>query len=170
MNNGAIYDWIVASTGFAAAKVIEESQNGPRPARPFITYGLTALVPSDFSTSVRGQAPGPDPDLVKKQYFNRATITIGINVYAEGGEETLARLNQSTYLSGPRLKLRAGGMSLKGGGAARDLTELGDVSFRPRFQADYDILWFSEVSETVEKILEYVLGMKDEETQNLFVQ
>jgi hypothetical protein len=157
MNNSTIFDWIEVSTVFDDQHIIRENQSGPRPERPFITYELLSLVPSDFSTPQKIEDPG-DPDNTLITYYNRARLSISVNVYAENGEEILAELNQSTELLVPRLTLRDGNLALIGMSSVRNLTELGDVGYRPRFQADFDFRWFSTVAESIQRIREYTIG------------
>lgn len=155
----ALHDWIcgffqIPDEDFA----IRANQNGYTPqARPeyYFTYQIIGGLPSNYSNTKKVKKAAPLENFVEATYTNRNGLTISINVYeATDGRNMLAQLEQSRYQLATRLIFQPIGIVLLGCGEIRDLTELGDTDFKPRYQADFNFAVNSEVKESYERILE----------------
>lgn len=137
---------------------IRANQNGPIPTpreEYYFTYQIVSGLPSNYSNTTKVKKDPPLDRFVEATYLNRNALTVSIDVYeAIDGREKLARLEQSRYLLDTRLIFQSLGMVLLGCGPIRDLTGLGDTDYKPRYQADFEFVTNSEVSESYERILE----------------
>lgn len=163
IKNDTIYDWVKYVTGYPDDNVIRAKDPGPRPVGEYATYYLVAAVPSDHAWEE--QKLSDDKLFVEKTYYNRVRLTVTVDIYAEDGDAKLLSLAQSGNLYGARIILRAAGLSFIGGGGVRELAEPGDVEYGPRYNADFDFYWYSEIGETIDRILEMILGGTFEDDQ-----
>jgi hypothetical protein len=155
----ALHEWIneffeMSDDDFS----IRANQNGytPQPrAEYYFTYQIVSGTPSSYSNTTKVKKDPPLDNFVEATYLNRNDITISVEIYeAIDGREKLAQLEQSRYRLETRLIFQPLGMVLLGCGEIRDLTELGDTDFKPRYQADFNFAVNSEVKESYERILE----------------
>lgn len=79
-------------------------------------------------------------------------LSLSVNIYDDNGAQLHTRLKRSSYNPQQSGLLFAGGMSLLSSGMSRDLTELGDNWFRPRYQADYILRVIDVETVTPDKI------------------
>jgi hypothetical protein len=154
----ALYDWLIAITGYSAENVFRANQNGPQPDLPteYATYNVISLIPRD-SAYWKKVDKGADDD-VKNQFTVQAIMNVSVNVYAEDGFEKLFILSQSNNLLATRDIFSAQSMTLIGKvSGSQDLTAIGDSDWRPRYQADFDFLVYTTVEEINQLIKAYQL-------------
>jgi len=156
IENDTIYDWIKFVTGYPDDNIIKANQSGNRPIGPYATYYLVAAIPSDSSAMQKKLSA--DELFVERTFYNRVTLTISVDVYESRGAEILLAAAQSGATQEARIILAASNLTLIKGGTPRAIPEPGDTEYRERYNADFDFYWYSEIGETIDRILEMVLG------------
>lgn len=156
--NALIQDWIMLITGYDDQHVIRSDQNGPRPDNDYATYKMIAAQPSDYNIKSHS-APDPNDDVLVT-YKNRNKVTVSVNIYASDGLNKLSQLGMSSELLTVRLLLQAEDVALVPNCAPRNLNFLDDTDWKPRDQADFMFLTFTELTELNQLILEYEINGK----------
>jgi hypothetical protein len=152
-------EWIELVTGYDSQHVIQANQNGPRPTEPYATFKIISATPSDFSYATAADAGG---DEVTRTYFSPAMVLVSVNIYDETGLEKLADLGQSKYLLSVRDIFQADSIVLRNKRETRDLVEIGDTRWRPRYQADFEFAWYNSLAEINQRIYQWEIQGKIE--------
>lgn len=133
----AIFDFIVAATGFATTKVIwdkqsvVESRRAVKPALPYITLNISA------GPSSQGQAELRYKSLDIFDIPFRRGFTLTVNVFANTGWLDYAHdIAQAKDLESKRAILRVAGVSLLDYGDILDISELLDTKYEGRATID----------------------------------
>jgi hypothetical protein len=155
-----LHDWITTVTGYDDQHVIRANQNGPRPTEPYATYQIISVNPADFAYWTK-VALGVDDD-IETTYRTPAMVMVSVDMYASDGITKLAELGQSKYLYNIRNIFTPSDIVLRNKRDTRDLTDLGDTRWRPRYQADFDFAWYNTITEINQLILEMELHGKIE--------
>lgn len=134
----AMFDFIVAASGFDNGKVIWDKQDvagsrkAVKPALDYITLNISA-----------GPSSQGTPETVYKELdtyempFRRA-FTLTINVYSNlGWLKTLSQIKDSQYLDSKRSILRVAGISILDTGDILDISELLDTKHEGRATVDF---------------------------------
>jgi hypothetical protein len=156
--NELLQDWIIAITGYDDQHVIRANQNGPRPTEPYATYQIISETQADFSYWDPTTAGGDD---VTSTFIVPAMLMVSVDVFAPDGLDKLSALGQSKNLVSIR-NLFGPGIVLRRKRETRDLTELGDTRWRPRYQADFDFARYNELTEGNKRIIDIELTGKIE--------
>jgi hypothetical protein len=169
MKPSAIFDWIKFTLVdyIDDQHIIRENQNGQMPSDSFVTFGIIACVPTDYSAESKEKV---NKETANKTVSTRYTVTISVNAFSNDGYLYLDRLVKSPLLESVRGIFKQNDISLIGCGGFKDLTFLGDTTFRPRFQADFSFHMFMDTEETIDLINAYYIGYSvDDNWRNDFV-
>lgn len=154
MNETLLYDWLVLVTGYDEENVIRANQNGPRPVAPFATWQITTSEPADYSYIETQVVQTPDEEDEEIIHLNGSTtlmkrhiVSVDVNIYDPDGRSILSNLEMSNARTDVR-QIFAPGTVLIGASVIRDMTEVMDTKFVPRYQAEFRFRTFVENTHT----------------------
>lgn len=151
----ALYDWATLQTGHP---VVWLYQNGPKPAKPFITLNITGPQRTAARDDFRVESGGIDQVLEGQRKFN-----ISVNAYAEDdGDHISIADDLATSLQLPSVYELLYTKKI-GIGEIRnviDLSQLLDTKYERRAQFDFDIFVASNVIATTELIEQAIVENK----------
>lgn len=136
MDNTMIKSWIVWASGYDAGKVIlaHQSQSNPVPTGDHIAFEVISDQ-DDGGMTVVHSVPVDTWD-VERTLFDRHEIIISIEVHAADGRAVIAKLKKSNVL--PEVSAIFGkSIAFVEAGTVRNITDLEDTTFSPRYQVDF---------------------------------
>lgn len=150
--NTALVSWITNGTGIS--KVFRANQSGSNCwPTPYVTFQIIAAPAHPHSDEIR--EAGAEEGDIDITHLAHVPITVSVNVYHANGDQLVTRLwnSKRTYAGRYALnQIKAAVLSYSG---FRDLTNLRDTDWKPRFQADFVINYQAllvETNKTVEKL------------------
>lgn len=150
----AIQAWLISVLGYDDQHVIEAKGTGARPKGDYATYFLVTSAGKDYPEASMKFDLLSDDD-IKETFLGRKIVSFDVNIYAEDGQELHEQLGMSRNLEATQDILKAEQMVLIEGTPARDLSAMGDIKYRRRYQAEYRFRTEAKASQTNQKVLAY---------------
>jgi len=148
----AMKAWLMQISELDSQHVILARQNGPRPEGDYITFEILATTGNSFDYSSKDEKDG---DFATVYFYNLKQTTLDVNIYSDDGVEIHNKLSHSNELYSIRSLFKDDDMVFISGATPRNLTGLGDTSWRPRYQSEYRFRTSNTIAEDVERIFEY---------------
>lgn len=160
MNNSAIFDWIKYTflDVIDDQNIIMENQNGATPSDDYITFGIIACVGDDYPIETKEPL---DNEHCTKTIHNRYNVTVSVNIFSNDAYSYLNRLKISPKLDTVKPVFKENDMSLLGCTGFKNLTFLGDTTFKPRYQSDFSFYMIATDEEIIDLIKAYYLGYSE---------
>ena len=147
-----IFDWLsTALSDYDGQHIIRALQNGPIPNGDYITYSLLSVISPDYDIIVKEQIAG-DSDHILQTVLSNVKLIFDINSYSNTGYQILEELKLTPHLWGCRRVLNQNNITLAGKGATRNLTYLGDTTYKPRYQAEFTFRANARLEELIDVI------------------
>lgn len=153
----ALRGWVAVATGITLASVIMADQDGPRPAKPFATVRLSAVLPlgayDGVYTSMVAGTPDPREEVLVTVAGHRE-IVVSIQVFTattQGSASALVlanKLKSAASLPSQQAVFDAAGASLFEVGQVRDLSAVFRTANEGRAQVDARLYATESLTET----------------------
>ena len=169
MNNSAIFDWIKYTflDVIDDQHIIMENQNGATPSDDYITFGILSCVPDDYSIENKEAL---DSEHCTKTIYNRYNVVVSVNIFSNDANKHLNRLKISPKLDTVKPVFKDNDMSLLGCTGFKNLTFLGDTTWKPRCQSDFSFYMIATDEEIIDLIKAYYLGYtENDDTFNNYI-
>lgn len=163
----SIRNWLQFTSTLALPQIKQAPYRGDRPDGDYITYQVMDIIPSRVAFK-HAYAQVGDSNQYDWSRFTHAEMTVSANCYSPSGQAIIHRVIQSNDWWEARNVLKAQGVDVVyvDSSGVRDLTGIGDESFRSRHQTDLRFNIVLNHQRTIDAIIEWHLTGKFSSGEN----